>query len=54
MNPDQEYSLFIDQTTTLADRRQAVTSTYLSANAAICRVIAFVMNADFYAQAENH
>ena len=43
MTSEHEYSLFLDQVNKLADRRQAVTSTYLSVNAAIFAVIAFVM-----------
>lgn len=43
MAPEHEYPLFIDQTDKLADRRQAVTRTYLSVNAGIFGVIAFVM-----------
>jgi hypothetical protein len=43
MTPTQEYPLFLAQAGKLADRRQAVTSTYLTVNAAIFGVIAFVM-----------
>lgn len=43
MTPDHEDPLFLAQAGKLADRRQAVAGTYLSANAAIFGVIAFVM-----------
>jgi hypothetical protein len=40
MTPEHEYPLFLGQAGKLADRRQAVTSTYLTVNAAIFGVIA--------------
>jgi hypothetical protein len=43
MTPEHEYPLFLDQVNKLAERRQSVTSIYLSVNAAIFGVIAFVM-----------
>lgn len=42
MIPANEYRLALDQTNKLADRRQAITTTYLSVNAALTGAIAFL------------
>lgn len=43
MPTSQDYALFVGQVNKLTDRRQAVTSTYLSVNAAIVGAIAFIL-----------
>jgi hypothetical protein len=40
--PANEYRLALDQANKLADRRQAITATYLSVNAALTGAIAFL------------
>ena len=42
MIPANEYRLALDQANKLADRRQAITTTYLSVNAALTGAIAFL------------
>lgn len=43
MPTHQDYALFVNQVNKLTERRQAVTSTYLSVNAAIVGAIAFIL-----------
>lgn len=43
MQTQVEYSLFLEQVNKLTERRQKVTATYLSVNAAIVGAIAFVL-----------
>jgi hypothetical protein len=43
MKIEEEYSLFLEQVGKLAERRQTVTSTYLTVNTAIFGIIAFLM-----------
>ena len=43
MQTQTEYSLFLEQVNKLTERRQKVTATYLSVNAAIVGVISFVL-----------
>jgi len=40
---DTEYALFLEQAGKLAERRQSVTSTYLTVNAAVVGAIAFIL-----------
>ena len=42
MATDNEYQLALEQANKLADRRQAITTTYLSVNAALTGAIAFL------------
>ena len=42
MTPDEEYPIFIDHVNRLTDRRQTVTITYLSVNAALVGAVAFL------------
>ena len=42
MKKEIEYQLFLDQVNKLTERRQAVTATYLSVNAAIVGAVAFI------------
>ncbi len=42
MTFDDEYQLFLEQVNKLAERRQSVTSTYLTVNAAIIGAVAFL------------
>jgi hypothetical protein len=42
VNPTDEYRLALDQSNKLADRRQTITATYLSVNAAITGAVAFL------------
>ncbi len=43
MQTHEEYSVFLEQVNTLIGRRQSITTTYLSVNAAIVGAIAFVL-----------
>lgn len=43
MQIEQQYPLFLSQVNTLTERRQKVTTTYLSVNAAIIGMITFVL-----------
>ena len=43
MQKDTEYALFLEQAGKLAERRQSVTSTYLTVNAAVVGAIAFIL-----------
>jgi hypothetical protein len=42
VTPDEEYRLFLDQIHRLTDRRQTVTTAYLTVNAAIVGALAFL------------
>ncbi len=42
MTPDDEYQLYLEQVNKLAERRQNVTSTYLTVNTAIVGAVAFL------------
>lgn len=43
MQPHEEYTTFLEQVNTLIERRQSVTATYLSVNAAIVGVMTFIL-----------